>query len=106
MLLTINIRKYLVNQPRGKRARKAVSYVRDRVAHYTKTSIDNVKISQDLNSLIVKRVARKMTPVRLNVKIENGVASAEPFAAGKPEPQEAAGVKGGEKKAAAAKKQK
>ncbi len=80
MLLTINIRKYLVTQPRNKRARKAVSYIRERVSHYTKTSIENVRLSQDLNSLIVKKFSNRMTPVKLNVKLEAGKAVAEPFA--------------------------
>ncbi len=79
MLLTINIRKYLVGQPRTKRARKAVIYVRERVAHFTKTDIENVRIDQELNSVIVKKYSKTMTPVRMNVKLEGGKAIAEPF---------------------------
>ena len=97
MLITINIRKYLVTQPRNKRARKAARYIRERVSHFTKTSIDNVRLSQELNSLIAKRISRKMVPVKLSVKIEEGKATAEPFstersgaAQGKAEQQKAA----------------
>ncbi|MCL4389543.1 MAG: hypothetical protein M1528_01465 [Candidatus Marsarchaeota archaeon] len=80
ILLTINIRRYLVGQPRTKRARKAALYIRERVAHYTKTKIEDVKISQELNNLILKRYSKSMSPVRINAKIENGKATAEPFA--------------------------
>lgn len=78
-LLTINIRKYLVTQPRNKRANKAVRYVRDRVAHYTKTALENVKMSKELNSEIFKRYSKSMNPVRLNVSIANDVASVTLF---------------------------
>lgn len=84
MLLTINIRKYLVTQPRNKRAYKAIRYIRDRIAHYTKTDLENVKISQELNSQIVKRFSKNMSPVKLNIRIESGKAMAEPFAPEKP----------------------
>lgn len=101
MLLTINIRKYLVTQPRNKRARKAVNYIRERVSHYTKTSIENVKLSQDLNSLIVKKFSSKMTPVKLNVRLDGGKAVAEPFAE-KVEKKEEKSEKAGAKETAAA----
>ena len=80
MLLTINMRRYLVTQPRNKRKYKAIRYLRERISHYTKTDIDNVLLSQDLNSLILKRAAKSMTPIKLTVKIDNGKATAEPFA--------------------------
>lgn len=79
MFLTINIRKYLVGQPRTKRARKAVIYLRGRIAHFTKTDIENVRIGQDLNNMIVKKYSKTMAPVRMSVKIEGGKATAEPF---------------------------
>lgn len=79
MLLTVNIRKYLVGQPRTKRARKAVMYVRDRIAHFTKTEVENVRIDQELNRVIVKKYSKSMTPVRMNIKIEDGKALAEPL---------------------------
>lgn len=78
-LLTINIRKYLVTQPRNKRARKMARYLRDRVAHYTKTDIANVRLSQELNTLILKYYAKRMVPVKLNIKIENQIATAIPL---------------------------
>ncbi|MDE1856945.1 MAG: hypothetical protein KGH98_02565 [Candidatus Micrarchaeota archaeon] len=88
-LLTINIRKYLVTQPRNKRANKAVKYVRDRVAHYTKTMPDNVKLSKELNSEIFKRYSKSMNPVKMSVSITNDIASVTLFAQ-KTAPQQAA----------------
>jgi len=78
-VITINIRKYLVTQPRTKRTRKAVKYIRERVAHYTKTPLDSVKLSQDLNVKIFKVYAKTMVPVKVNVKIEKGIATVAPF---------------------------
>jgi ribosomal protein L31E len=80
MLLTINLRRYLVGQPRNKRKYKAIRYIRERISHYTKTDIDNVLLSQELNSLVLRRLAKSMAPVKLTVKIDNGKATAEPFA--------------------------
>jgi len=78
-VLTINIRKYLVKQPRGKRIRKGSRYLRERIAHYTKTDIDKVKISRELNNLMVKYYSIKMKPVKVNVNIDAGIATASPF---------------------------
>lgn len=79
MLLTINMRRYLVTQPRNKRKYKAIRYLRERISHYTKTDIDNVLLSQELNSFVLKRAAKNMIPIKLTVKIDNGKATAEPF---------------------------
>ncbi|HUC38724.1 MAG TPA: hypothetical protein VL944_01170 [Candidatus Acidoferrum sp.] len=79
MLLTINMRRYLVTQPRTKRKNKALKYLRERISHYTRTDIENVLLSQELAEMMMKSHARKMSPVRLSVKIENGKATAEQF---------------------------
>ncbi|MDE1869273.1 MAG: hypothetical protein KGH60_04915 [Candidatus Micrarchaeota archaeon] len=78
-LLTINLRKYLSQQPRTKRNSRAIRYVRDRVAHYTKVKTDDVVISAELNSVIFKHYAKSMVPLKMNVSIENGRATATPF---------------------------
>jgi ribosomal protein L31E len=103
-LLTINIRKYLVTQPVSRRRNKAVRYIRDRIGHYTKTSVDNVKMSQELNQMIFKHYWRKMTPVKVNVSIENGIANASPFQAAKKEEPKAVPQKAAAAPAPAAKK--
>ncbi len=74
-VITINIRKYLVRQPRSKRSRKAVRYFRERIAHYTKTEPDNVKIDTGLNAMIIKHYSRRMTPIKANVSIDKGIAN-------------------------------
>lgn len=84
-LLTINIRKYLVTQPRTKRVKKAVKYIRNRIAHYTKVAEDDVRMTQELNSLILKQHAKSMAPVKLSLSIDKGVVSAAPFSAQKKE---------------------
>ncbi len=78
-ILTIGVRKYLVNQPRSKRARKAVKYIRDRVSHYTKIKPENIRIGYNLNALIFKKYSRTMVPVKLRVKIGTDTADVLPF---------------------------
>ncbi len=78
-ILTINLRRYLVTQPRNKRQKKATRYVRERIAHYTKVPEENVKLDMSLNSLIVKRHAKSMMPLKLDISIEGGNATAMPF---------------------------
>jgi ribosomal protein L31E len=78
-LITINIRKYLVTQPRTKRARKAAKYIRERVAHYTKLKPENVKLGMELNNLIFKEYSRRMVPVKVRVKMGTDTADVLPF---------------------------
>ena len=87
-VLTINIRRYLVKQPRGRRIRKASRYLRERIAHYTKTDLDKVRISRELNNLVVKYYSIKMKPVKVSVNIDAGIATASPFEAIQVKPTE------------------
>ncbi len=79
-ILTINLRRYLVTQPRNKRQKKATRYVRERIAHYTKVPEENVRLDMSLNSLIVKKHAKSMMPLKLDISIDGGKATAMPFA--------------------------
>jgi ribosomal protein L31E len=78
-LLTINIRKYLVTQPRPKRAKKAAKYIRERVSHFTKIRQENIRLGNELNNLIFKRYSRTMVPVKVRVKIGTDTADVLPF---------------------------
>ena len=78
-LITINIRKYLSRQPRTKRINKGVKFLVARVAHLTKVDPENVKISQDLNTLIFKKYSKTMTPMKVNVSIDKGRATVTHF---------------------------
>lgn len=93
MLLTINLRRYLVTQPRTKRKAKAIKYIRERVSHFTKTDIENVLLTQDLNDMVLKSYAKHMYPVKLSVKIDAGKATAEPQEKVKEEVKETKGAK-------------
>jgi ribosomal protein L31E len=93
-ILTISLRKYLSSQPRNKRTRKAVRYVRERIAHYNKVDEENVRISTDLNSRIIKNYSKNMSPIKLVVNVDKGIAMASDFNAKKEAPKVA------EKKAA------
>jgi ribosomal protein L31E len=79
-LLTINLRNYLVRQPVRKRHMRISRYVRGRVSHYMKVEEENVRLSGDLNILMIKRHSKSMLPLKVNVKIENGIATVSPFA--------------------------
>ncbi len=89
-LLTINMRRYLVVQHRSKRIKKAAGYVRDRVAHYTKTDIENVRLSRELNNSIVKHYAKSMEPLKLKIMMDKGTASVDLFKVEQPKPAKAA----------------
>ena len=78
-LITISIRKYLVKQPRPKRPRKAAAYIRERIAHYTKLAPGDVKLSQELNDLILKHYSKSMVPVKCTVKVGTDTAEVLPF---------------------------
>ena len=64
---------------------KISKYVRNRVSHYMKVDEENVKLTGDLNILMIKRHAKSMLPLKVNVKIENGKATVSPFAQPKKE---------------------
>ncbi len=86
-LITINLRRYLVEQPTTKRQRKAVAYVRERISHYTKVDIDNVRLDMKLSEQIIKYHARNMSPVKLKVDVKDGSAHAFIFSDKKEQPQ-------------------
>ena len=99
-MITINIRRYLAMQPRTKRVKRAARYVRERAAHYMKMDEGDVSISTELNNRIVKYYSRKMVPIKLSAKVDNGKAVLNEFSAAKP----AAEQKPAEKAAAGKKK--
>ena len=105
-LITINIRKYISTQPRTKRINKTVKFLIERVSHLTKINPDNVKIDQNLNTLIFKKYSKTMVPMKVNVSIDNGNAIVTQFTekAARKEVPKAAAVKEPAKKAAEAKK--
>ena len=88
-ILTISLRQYLSTQPRNKRTRKAVRYVRERIAHYNKVEEKNVRLSTDLNSRIFKSYAKSMSPIKLVVNVDKGIATASDFNAKKEAPKAA-----------------
>jgi len=78
-LLTINIRKYLVNQPRTKRAKRINTFIKHRIAKSTNLKTDNIKISKELNSIILKRYVSSMKPIKLSVNIDKDKANISYF---------------------------
>lgn len=103
-LLTIGIRKYIVTQPRTKRHRKTIAFIKDRIAHYTKTKLENVRISQALNELVFKKYAKSLAPVKVTISFENDIATATPFVEKKVEEKKPAAKAEVAKGAAEAKK--
>ncbi len=89
-ILTIGLRQYLCRLPRHKRTKKAVRYLRERIAHYNKVDVENVRIDTALNSLLVKRYAKSMSPVKLVVNMDKGIAYATDFSLQKKEAPRAA----------------
>lgn len=86
-LITLNIRRYLVTQPRPARRKRLSKFVRERIAHYTKISEENVKIDSEMNKALVKFYSKNMLPLKTNVNIENGVAKVSLYSEKKQEPE-------------------
>ncbi len=84
-LLTINIRNYLVKQPRRKRPARLARYVRYKVARATKMRLDSIRMSQELNSLLLKKHLHSMLPLKVSINVEKDKATASAFGE-KPKP--------------------
>jgi ribosomal protein L31E len=80
-LLTINLRDYLANQPRRKRAMRVSRYIRERIAKQTNVGTDNISISKELNSIIIKEHVHSMKKLKVNINIEKGKATVTSFGA-------------------------
>lgn len=94
-LLTINIRNYLVNQPRRKRPMRISTYLKYRIAKSTNIRSSNIRISSELNTLVMKKYINSMKPLKVNVSIDKEIATITPFGqkaakAQEAKPQEAA----------------
>lgn len=72
-IITINMRKYLSTQPRTRRIKRSMRYLRERIAHYTKTDEANVRISDELNKMMFKHYIKSMKPVKVSVEISEGI---------------------------------
>ena len=66
IILTLNIRKYVLKAPRFQRAKKAIKVLRELLKRYTKS--ETVKISKSLNEFIWSKGIKK-PPVKIKVKI-------------------------------------
>ncbi len=78
-LLTINLRNYMVKQPRRKRPARMTRYVRLRIAKSTNIKSGNIKISQELNSIMLKRHLHSMMPLKVNISIDKEKAMVTSF---------------------------
>ncbi|MGC8622930.1 MAG: hypothetical protein ACP5UC_03135 [Candidatus Micrarchaeia archaeon] len=78
-LITVNMRNFLLKQARNKRFVRAAGYVREKVAKHMKLSPENVKLSIELNNMIMKHYSKSMKKLKLSVSLDNGVATAKPF---------------------------
>ncbi len=78
-LLTINIRNYLVKQPRRKRPARIARYVRYKIARAVKMRLENVKMTGELNQLILKKHLHSMMPLKVSINVEKEKATAMPF---------------------------
>lgn len=88
-LLTINIRNYLVGQPRRKRPMRISRYIKERISQQTNIGMENIRISNELNSIILKQHLHSMKKLKVNINVEKEKATVTPFSE-KPRPQTAA----------------
>jgi hypothetical protein len=91
-LLTINIRDYLIKTPRRKRHMRISNYIRLRIAKSTNVPVDNIRISQDLNALILTKYLKSMKKLKVNISVEKDRALVTAFS-DKPAPKPATDAK-------------
>ena len=97
-LLTINIRNYLVKQPRRKRPARIARYVRLKIAGAVKMKLESVKLTGELNEVMLKKHLHSMLPLKVSINVEKDKATASPFGV-KPKPTTLASTTGKPKSA-------
>ncbi|MDE1870766.1 MAG: hypothetical protein KGI06_00815 [Candidatus Micrarchaeota archaeon] len=78
-LITINIRKYLVKQPRRKRPMRISTYLKYRIAKSTNIRSDNIRISKELNVIVMKKYINSMKPLKVSISIDKDITTVTPF---------------------------
>lgn len=78
-LLTINIRKYLVKQPRRKRPARISRYIRYKIAHSANIKADSIKITKELNSIVLKKYLHSMKPLKVSISTDKGISTVTYF---------------------------
>jgi hypothetical protein len=78
-LLTINIRDFLIRTPVRKRHMRLSNYIKLRIAKSTNVKAENIKISQDLNSLVMTKYLKSMHKLKVNINIEKEKATVTAF---------------------------
>lgn len=67
---TIALRKKLVKIHESRRLKRAVSYLKEDIARYTKSNYDSIRLSGELNGYLMQDVAKKMLPVTIVITKE------------------------------------
>jgi hypothetical protein len=70
---TINLRNKLVKIHTTRRLKKAPDYLKERVAKLTGVDISKIKISKEVNDLIMVDISRRMHSADFIIKSENGL---------------------------------
>lgn len=78
-ILTINIRDFLVKQPRRKRPARISRWIRLRIAHSANIKSDSIKITKELNSIVQKRYLYSMKPLKVNISTDKGISTVTYF---------------------------
>ncbi len=99
---TIRLRKRLVKIHTPRRLKKSIDYLREDIARHSKSDVESVRLSLDLNSYVMDKVARHMKPVKITVEKIDGLVKADLAPELKQKPKTIApATKTTEKKAAA-----
>ncbi len=67
---TFALRKKLVKIHESRRLKRAVSYLKEDIARYTKSDYDSIRLSGELNGYLMQDVAKKMLPVTIVITKE------------------------------------
>ncbi|MEM0201308.1 MAG: hypothetical protein QXD23_02785 [Candidatus Micrarchaeaceae archaeon] len=74
---TIALRKKLVKIHESRRLKRAVTYLKEDIARYTKSDYDSIRLSGELNGYLMQDVAKKMLPVTIVITKEGEIVKVD-----------------------------
>ena len=74
---TIALRKKLVKIHESRRLKKAVSYLKDDIARHTKSDVNSIRFTGELNGYLMQEVAKQMAKVSVVINKDAGLVKVD-----------------------------
>ncbi len=74
---TIALRKKLVKIHESRRLKKAVSYLKDDIARHTKSDVNSIRFTGELNGYLMQEVAKQMSRVSVVINKDAGLVKVD-----------------------------